>query len=204
VSDQPEAYTGSSENEQEGKTEQASPELVLEELGKQAAEAALFPSTLREEYFFAYDLLISQATISRFVKGLRPAKIARLPHFKLIWPYFYTPAGSALPTLTRTNNLDDEVWGLLYDARKKDFIKLESYLKIPNRYHRRSVHIQDRGDRRFTAFTYVLSASDGQLHNPSASYRDELVAACRERNMPEEWVDYLNSLATDEQQALGG
>jgi hypothetical protein len=168
-----------------------SPEAILETLSYEASDAALFPGSLREEYFFAYDLLLDPALISRHTKGLQVAKIVYVPNHRLVWPYFYPPMASALPSLERTNREGDTVWGILYDARKKNFGTLEQHLKVPNRYHRLAVNTIDRGGRRFPAFTYVLTPRDLVPGKPSTAYRDRLLAAAEARGLPEEWLASL-------------
>lgn len=181
-----------------------SPETVLEELSFQASESALFPGSLREEYLFAYDLLLDQATVARFVKALQMVRIVRLPHHRLVWPYYYPPLGSALPSLLRTNRDDDSVWGVLYDARGKDFSALAQQLRVPNRYHRRAVITLDRGGRRFVAFTYVVTLHDPMMAQPSPDYLSQLVAAAAERGLPEEWLAALRATETAAAQAAAG
>jgi hypothetical protein len=171
-----------------------SPEALLEALSAQASDVAMFPGSLRAEYFFAYDLLLEQSAISRFVKGMLAAKIVSLPHHCLVWPHYFPPAGSALPSLLRTNLDGDCVWGALYNSRGKDLSALNTYLNVPNRYHRRGVVTTDRGGRRFPAFTYVLSISDDVMGKPSRDYLNRLVSAASERELPEEWLAKLKAL----------
>ncbi len=181
-----------------------SPEALLAQLSQQASEAAMFPASTRTTHFFAYDTLLDQSTISRFVKGMLADKVVRLPHHKLIWPYYYPPRGTGLPSLARTNRPEDEVWGLLYDTRGKDFSELERYLRLPNRYHRVGVRPQDRGGRIFPAFTYILTIADDLPSKPSAQYRDELAAAALGRGLPEEWLERIKGMETLAQVAHGG
>ena len=181
-----------------------SPETVLEQLSFQASESALFPGSLREEYFFAYDLLLDQAAVSRFVKALQIAHIARVPHHRLVWPYYYPPVGSALPSLLRTNRDTDSVWGVLYNARGKDFSALTQQLRVPNRYHRRAVITLDRGERRFVAFTYVVTLHDLVMRQPSPGYLSQLIAAAAERGLPEEWLAALRATETATEEAAAG
>jgi len=171
-----------------------SPETLLEDLSQQASDVAMFPGSMRESWFFAYDLLLDQATISRFVKKLNVGKIVSLPHYRLAWPYYFPPQETALPSLERTNREDDVVWGLIYDATGRDFQELERFLRVPNRYHRSAVQVQDRGERRFPAFTYVLTLKDDVPGKPSADYRDRLVAAAAERSLPDEWLGRLRGM----------
>jgi hypothetical protein len=173
-----------------------SPEMVLETLSAQANDTALFPGSVRAEYFFAYDMLQDQAAVARFVRGLQMAKVVSLPHHSLIWPYYSPPLGTALPSLLRTNQEQDCVWGILYSARGRNFSPLNTYLRVPNRYHRCNVITVDRGGRRFPAFTYILSKHDPAPGKPSRGYLDRLLAAAQERELPEEWLAQLSALET--------
>lgn len=189
--DRPQGDTGSPG---EGADARMSPETLLETLSAQANEAAMFPGSLREDYFFAYDLLLEQSYVARFVRGLQWAKNVRLPLHRLVWPYYYPPAASALPSLLRTNREEDCVWGILYLATGRDFNLLARHLRTPNRYHRRGVITKDRGGRRFNAFTYVLTLQDDVLGHPSQQYMDRLLAAAEERKLPEEWMAELRAI----------
>jgi hypothetical protein len=168
------------------------PEAAMGDLAGSADETLLLPKSGKIPYFFAYDHFLDQAIVARYVKGLIPAKVARASNYRLSWPYFYPPDGTALPSLQRSVN--SSVWGLLYDARGVDFAKLDKHLNCPNRYHRRAVQVLDRGERRFSAFTYVLSVSDDGVHKPSASYLAHLVETAQSRGLPDEWLDTLKTL----------
>lgn len=181
-----------------------SPEALLAQLSLQTSEVAMFPASTRTTHFFAYDILLDQTTISRFVKGILADKVVRLPHHKLVWPYYYPPRGTGLPSLARTNRPEDEVWGLLYNTRGKDFKELERYLRLPNRYHRVGVRPQDRGGRIFQAFTYILTIADDLPARPSAQYRDELAAAALDRQLPDEWIERIKALEALAEVAEGG
>ena len=176
-----------------------SPEAVLETLGQQTNEAAIFPVSTREEFLFAYDLLLEQTTVGRFVKGNLAPRIVVLPNHSLTWPYYFPPAGSALPNIERTNREQDAVWGVLYTVQRKNLQQLEQYLRVPNRYHRHMIGVHDRGGRRFSAFTYVLTVRDNLPGKPSVEYRDKLVSAAAERELPAEWIARLKLLETGEQ-----
>ena len=168
-----------------------SPEAVLETLSAQTEEVAMFPGSMREEWFFSYDVLMEQTMISRFVKKMNVSKVVSLPHYRLVWPFYYPPQGTALPSLERTNQPEDVVWGLIFSCRGKSFRDLERYLRVPNRYHRSAIQVQDRGGRRFPAFTYVLSRQDDVPPKPSPEYVTQLIEVARERELPDEWLDRL-------------
>jgi hypothetical protein len=186
----------------EGADAQMSPETLLETLGAQANDAAMWPGSLREDYFFAYDLLLDQSNVSRFVKGMPWAKNVYLPLHRLVWPYYHPPAGSALPSLLRTNREEDCVWGILYFATGRDLSLLARNLRTPNRYHRRGIITKDRGGRRFNAFTYVLTLQDDVMGKPSVSYKDRLIAAAEERKLPEEWLAELRAIESGPQKDI--
>jgi hypothetical protein len=181
-----------------------SPEAMLEVLAAQTNDAAIFPLSLREQYLFFYDMLLSQSTIGRFIKGLLPSRVVQLPNYKLIWPYYYPPAQTSLPSLQRTNNSADCVWGLICAMRGKDLTALESYLRVPQRYHRATVSVVDRGGRRFPASAYVLTLKDSAPRPPSAEYREQLLTAATERALPAEWLEQLRQLAVAEPEAKAG
>lgn len=175
-----------------------SPEAVLEVISAETSDAALFPGTMREQWFFAYDLLMEQATISRFILKMNVNKIVKLPHYRLEWPFYFPPLDTSLPTLERTNREEDEVWGLIYECRGKSFRELERFLRVPNRYHRAAVQVQDRGGRRFPAFTYVLTRRDEVPRKPSPEYRDRLVEIAAERELPTEWLAALRDVEVND------
>jgi hypothetical protein len=170
------------------------PEAALGDLVGSDAETFLLPSSSKAQYFFAYDALLDQGVVSRYVRGLIPAKVVRAANYRIGWPYYYPPEGTSLPTLVRSGT--ESVWGLVYDAKGCDFARLERHLNCPNRYHRRAVQVLDRGDRRFSAFTYVLSVYDDKAGRPSAAYLAHLVETAKERGLPAEWIAQLEGLET--------
>ncbi|MCC7479246.1 gamma-glutamylcyclotransferase [bacterium] len=177
------------------------PEAVLEQLSAEVNDAAFFPVDTRGVYYFAYDVYMDQGHISRYVKGLIPIKPVYMPHHRLSFPHYHPPEETGLPSLQRTNDPADRVWGLLYDAKPtlgdegiRDFKPFERHLRVPGRYHRSSVHVLDRAERRYSAFTYVLSLDDGKQSPPSENYLQRWVESARERRLPDEWVAYLEML----------
>jgi hypothetical protein len=168
------------------------PESAMIDLAGTAEETLLLPQSAKVPYFFAYDLLMDQAVVARYVKGLIPAKVARASNYRLAWPWFFPPEGTALPSLQRSAG--HSVWGQLYDARGVKFDKLDEHLRCPDRYHRRAVQVLDRGERRFSAFTYVLTVGDDRHNKPSPEYLQRLIATARTRGLPDEWVDTLSAL----------
>jgi hypothetical protein len=178
-----------------------SPEAVLEQLGAEVHEASFLPAHSRDLWFFAYDIHLDQEYVARYVRGLIPFKVVYVPHQRLSFPHYHPPEDSGLPTLERTNDPDDKVWGLIYDAKpvpgqdeKRDFRPMERHLHVPGRYRKATVHTLDRGGRRYPAFTYVLNLDDGRQTPPSENYLARWVDCAKERRLPDEWIAYLESL----------
>jgi hypothetical protein len=175
-----------------------SPTEALEQISVAIADETILPSSQRKTWLFTYDHLMSPSVLLRYVKGIVPGKLVRLPSFRLVWPFNYPPQGTALPSLERVEApLPGEgVWGVIYETTKKDLTLLERHLNVPNRYHSRTVQTIDRGGVKTTASTYVLSVSGGEPLAPSSAYREELVSIARDRGLPEEWLGQLQALAT--------
>lgn len=175
-----------------------SPEATLERIQGHVEGETILPGSTRKSWLFTYDTLMNPVVLNRYVKGVVPGKVVNLPSFRLTWPFNYPPQGTALPSLERQDGpAAGGVWGLIYDITKKDLTQLERYLRVPNRYHQRALNVVDRGGSKLPAVTYVLSASGGSPLAPSAAYRDELLAAARERELPGEWVSYLEGLTVE-------
>jgi len=169
-----------------------SPESAMGDLAGSDAETLLLPKSAKMPYFFAYDSMMDQAIVARYVKGLIPAKVGRASNYRVAWPYFYPPDNTVLPSLQRSSS--SSVWGLLYEARGVDFTKLDKHLNCPNRYHRRALQVLDRGERRFSAFTYVLTLNENETRKPAPEYLQHLIATARTRGLPEDWIAELEQL----------
>jgi hypothetical protein len=173
-------------------------EQVLEQIQAPLEGEAFIEGQKRKSWLFVYDAMINPALFTRYVKGVTPGKVVSVPSYGLSFPFYYPPAGTALPTIERVGEGAPGVWGVIYDVTKKDMTLLERYLHVPNRYHKRQIMVVDRGSFRMPASTYVLSVSGGSPQAPSAAYRDEMVANAMERGLPDEWLGYLASLTTAE------
>lgn len=169
---------------------------MIEELGAPITETSLLPTDSKRTYFFAYDLLLEQALVARHVRKLLPFKVVKLQNHRLAWPFFYPPKNSALPTLLRTNQPGDAVWGLIYHATGIPFAKLDRHLRVPDRYHKKQIQVEDRGGRRYHAFVYVLNHTSEIDLTPSQDYLAQLVQAAKERSLPEEWISQLGKIQT--------
>jgi hypothetical protein len=173
-----------------------SPERIIERLGEQQAETSIMPIHTRDIYFFAYDMLMDHTMVSRYTKGLVPFKAVRMVNHRLSWPWYYPPASTALPSVLRTNEPGDEVWGLLYNANNVAFKLLERHLKVPTRYYRKSVSVEDHGGRSYSAFAYALTLRSDEDLKPSAEFRDQLVEVARTNELPAQWIARLEALET--------
>lgn len=179
----------------DGQAGQPSPEATIENLSAIVDGETLQPVSTRDVFLFAYDVLMDQEYIARYVKGLIPQRQVYAPNHRLAWPLYYPPSESALPTLVRTNSEADRVWGILYNARTADFKLLDRHLNLPGRYHRRALRVVDQGGRRFGAITYVLTLEPGLPDiPPGRAYLGRVIAAARERKLPADWIASLDAL----------
>ena len=167
---------------------------IIDSLGAEITETSLLPTDSKRSYLFAYDLLLEQATVARHVKKLLPFKVVKLVNHRLAWPFFYPLKNSALPTILRTNQPGDAVWGLIYHATGIPFGKLEHHLRVPDRYHKKQIQVEDRGGRRYQAFAYALNHSRELDLAPSKQYLAQLTLVAEERGLPEEWVNQLRKV----------
>lgn len=169
---------------------------LLEQISAPIAEETILPGSQRKTWLFTYDHLMNPALLNRYVKGIVPGKLVRLPSFRLVWPFYYPPQETALPSIERVDSPDSGtgVWGVIYETTKKDLSQLERYLRVPNRYHARMVQTVDRGGQVTPASTYVLHVSGGEPLRPSTAYRDDLLTIARDRGLPEDWLAALSAL----------
>ncbi len=177
---------------------QGSPGLegMIEQMGAEITETSIHPTDTRKTYFFAYDSLLNQSNLSRYVKKLLPFKVVRLPNHRLAWPFFYPPKNSALPSLKRTNESGDEVWGMIFQATGLKFDDLDRHLRVPDRYHKKQFQVVDRGGRRYHTFAYILTPTSETDLTPSKEYIAQLVFLAQERGLPDAWIDKLRSVDT--------
>ena len=171
---------------------------ALEQIQAPISEETILPGSQRKQWLFTYDHMMNPAYLLRYVKGIVPGRIVRVPSFGLVWPFHYPPQETALPSLARIDSPQpgDGVWGVIYEITKKDLTLLERHLKVPNRYHSRAVQTVNRGGEVTPASTYVLSVSGGEPLAPSRAYLDELLKVAGERGLPEEWLGQLGQIAT--------
>jgi hypothetical protein len=176
----------------------ASPNEMLEQISAPIADESLLPGSHRKTWLFVYDHLMNPGVLLRYVKGIVPGKIVRVPSFALVWPFHYPPLGTALPSLERIESPQpgEGVWGIIYETTKKDLTQLERHLHVPNRYHSRTVQTVDRGGQITPAATYVLSVKGGAPLAPSAAYRSELAGIARNSGLPEDWLNSLEAIET--------
>lgn len=196
MTDNPE-QTGADTPQDSVEESPGAPEQVLQDLKDLADGPVLWDDYEDPLYLFAFDHLMDQAYIARFVRGLRPAKLVWLPHHRLCWPFYLPPQETAVPSLERTNSDEDNVWGILYQANHKDLTRLEEHLRVPNRYYRKSLVVMDRGSRRLSAFCYALNHEAIDAHKPSAAYMERLIEAAVSRKLPDEWISRLKAIETE-------
>jgi len=143
---------------------------------------------------FVYDELLMSEILKRYLDKPHLEMIAQMQRHRLVFPKYFPPRKTGLPSIVRSLDREDVVWGITIDVTGQDVSRLDHYKRIPNRYHRRSVDIQDRGGLKYAAFTYAISYPDKEPSKPSAEIKGQMLAGARERNLPADYIAFLESI----------
>jgi len=185
--------------ESELTVEEESPDKVLKRLleldEKQETDAFLAPAgpVMR---LFVYDELLLSEVLKRYLDKPHLEMIAQVPRHSLVFPRYFPPRKTGLASIVRSLERQDEVWGVTIDVSGQDLSRLDHYKGIPNRYHRRNIYVQDRGGLKYAAFTYAVSVPEKEPSRPSTELKELMLAGARERNLPANYIAFLESLPT--------
>jgi len=143
---------------------------------------------------FVYDELLSSEVLKRYLDKPHLEMVAQMPWHRLVFPKYFPPRKTGLASVARSLERNAVVWGVTIDVSIQDLSRLDRYKGLPNRYHRRNVYVQDRGGLKFAAFTYAISYPDKQPSKPSAELKQQMLAGARERNLPADYIAFLESI----------
>jgi hypothetical protein len=172
---------------------------ALEALLKHGAKPkgkAFMPGKEQVDRLFVFDELLCPEVAKRYLHLPRQDMLCYIPAHKLIFPKFFAPKGTGLPSIERVSDPAVALWGVTLDITGQDISRLEFYKGAPNRCHLRSVVVCDRGGRKYPARTYVVSVPDEEMSKPSKEFRSIIVEGARTRCLPEEHVSMLEALET--------
>jgi len=168
----------------------------LSELDAQPMEDAFMPSVGQIKRLFVYDELMHPSVISRYLQSPRQEMICRAPGFALVFNKFFAPRNSGLASMVRTRTPLDTVWGVTFDVTDEKMDDLDHFKAVPNRYHQRGLQVADRGGRKYTAKTYIVSVPDEVPSKPSKDMLELIVEGAKTRGLPEDYIAWLAKLET--------
>lgn len=172
---------------------------VLEELLKEGAKPkpkGFLTGKGQIDRLFVYDELLCPEIAKRYLHLPKQEMICFIPAHQLIFPKFFPPKNTGLPSIDRVTEAGNAVWGVTLDITGQDISRLEQYKGAPNRCHLRSIVVCDRGGRKYTARTYVVTAPDPEMSKPSKELMATIIEGAKARNLPEEYVKTLEALNT--------
>ncbi|MEP0813693.1 MAG: gamma-glutamylcyclotransferase [bacterium] len=148
----------------------------------------------KDLFLFTYDVYMDIVRLHRYIPSARLPKPARLVNHKLWFPYYFNPAKSGLPSITRSEG--DEVWGLLWRCNKNELPKFERKLEAPNRYHIMEVRIVDRAGDRMNATTYAITQPNVPPSKPSKAKLSEIIELGKAADLPNDYLTWLAAIET--------
>jgi hypothetical protein len=172
---------------------------ALESLLKEGAKPkgkAFMPGKEQVDRLFIFDELLDPAIAKRYLHLPRQEMLCYIPSHKIIFPKFFAPKATGLPSIERVADPAAALWGVTLDITGQDISRLELYKGAPNRCHLRSVVVCDRGGRKYPARTYVVSVPDEEMSKPSKEFRSIIVEGARTRCLPEDHIKMLEALET--------
>lgn len=119
---------------------------------------------------------------------------ARLPGHRLAFTRRSVRTGTGVVDIVSDPRC--AVWGVLYEVTDADLESLDGKEGAGWAYAREDVCVYSDGGLPHDALAYVVIEKSEEEIAPSASYARGLVEAARQRRLPEDYVEALDSIAT--------
>jgi len=120
-------------------------------------------------------------------------RVGRLRGYRLRFNLEGRPKGRAAPA-NLSPDAEAEVWGVLYKVTRRDLLRLDSTEGVPGRgYRPQWFEAEDRDGSVLSAVAYIApgNETDG---NPSLRYLTLLREGARANGLPEQWLQFLDSV----------
>ena len=147
-----------------------------------------------ETWYFAYGANMHDSAF-RERRGMHPLewRPGRIRGYRLRFNLEGRPKGKAAPA-NICPEPSAEVWGVLYRITRRDLIRLDASEGIPGRRYRPVwLQVEDIHDNSLEAVTYVAEGQEKD-GNPSRRYLALLREGARAHELPEHWIQYLESV----------
>ena len=149
----------------------------------------------REEvWYFAFGANMHDSAF-RERRKMRPLewRPGRIEGYRLRFNLEGRPRGRAAPA-NIASDPEAEVWGVLYRITRKDLVWLDCTEGVPGRRYRQLwTEAKDRGGNCMPCVTYVAEGNPTE-GRPSLRYITMLREGARAHELPEHWVQYLESV----------
>jgi len=92
-------------------------------------------------------------------------------------------------------DLNNHVWGVLYELTEQDLDSLDTYEACPRYYKRKNISVEYRSNN-FEAIAYEVVNKESFIL-PSRKYMNVIIKAAIENHFPKEYIDFLKSIKTN-------
>jgi gamma-glutamylcyclotransferase (GGCT)/AIG2-like uncharacterized protein YtfP len=102
--------------------------------------------------------------------------------------------GSVKGNIVQTNNVDDKVWGVVFEIDEKEKEKLDDAEGLGKGYNETMIDVLDTDGQLINAQVYIAdsAAIDDTLH-PYDWYKEYVVSGAKENVLPEGYISKLES-----------
>ncbi len=143
--------------------------------------------------YFAYGSNMSAQVMQAASPGHRALGRARLPGHRLAFTRRSVRTGSGVADVV--GDPQNTVWGVLYELADGDLETLDRKEGAGWAYERQEIRVYGEDGSPHDAVAYVVIEKSSEQIPPSGEYAQQLIAAARERGLPEDYVA-LSSLCS--------
>jgi gamma-glutamylcyclotransferase (GGCT)/AIG2-like uncharacterized protein YtfP len=142
--------------------------------------------------YFAYGSNMSAAVISAVSPAHRFLGAAQLRGHRLAFTRRSIRTGSGVADMVADPVA--EIWGALYELPHEEVEGLDRKEGVGFAYERRAVLVHTADGQALEAFAYTVAAKEPLEVSPSPDYLGAIIAAGRERGLPEPYLRSLRAL----------
>jgi len=142
---------------------------------------------------FAYGSNMLTARMRERAPSSKVLSVGQLVGFELCWNK-RSKDGSGKCSITETGHPNHVVWGVAYEMSADDKSNLDRVEGVGRGYGERAVKIQTESGRLSATSYYATSISPGI--QPYDWYRDLVIAGALEHQLPTEYVQTIQNVAT--------
>ena len=146
--------------------------------------------------YFAYGSNMSVKRMKKRVRGAQPRGTASLGEHQLRF-HKVSRDGSAKCDVIYTGEIEDVVYGVLYELSEEDQETLDRAEGLGKGYERTQVTVVDSLRQELQAFTYYATEIDESLF-PYHWYKNHVVRGAQEAGLPQKYITMLFRVVSKE------